>query len=248
MTIKSIIIDDEAGARKALRKLLGISFHTVSILGEASSVREGIQMIQDVQVDIIFLDIQMKDGTGFDVLENCPNITQKVVFTTAYSNHILNAMRERVADYLVKPYSLDDLNNAIKRVLKIGQSANYYKSVAPNQDLSLKRIEINFTDGVEYVDPHNIIMCKADGAYTELSLNNDERLMCSRILKQFELLLSDFNFFRISHSELVNLFHVKRVLKRNGECSAVLSNGDTYKVSRRKKADFLLAVAAFNMS
>ncbi len=244
--LKAIIIDDEKNSRDTLSFLLKSACpDTVKIVAMADSVTTGIEAIAAHAPDIVFLDIQMNDETGFDMLTKIPKIDFEVVFTTAFDNYALKAIKFCAIDYLLKPIDIEELQQAVAKVsaqrnmLSFNIRFEHFMKDVKNTRNEPRRIAISMADGMVFVSAPDIVYCSARGPYTIVKLKNDEELMSSKNLKDYEDMLSDSGFLRIHNSYLINMKEVKEYLKKDGH--VVMSNQAVLEVSRRKRADFLAA-------
>ncbi len=178
--IKAVIIDDEKLARDVIANYLGEFCPDVEIVAQASSVRTALAAIQKTSPDLVFLDIEMPDGNGFDLLSLFEKIYFKIIFITAYSEYAIRAFRFSALDYLLKPVKIDELIDAVARV----------RSAEPR--------------GIS----NEIILCQADGYCTNFHLSGNRKVVSSKNLKHFDGLLEDQNFMRVHHSYMINLDHV----------------------------------------
>ncbi len=241
--IKTIIIDDEKKCVSFLQKLL--QQHTdVEVIATTSNADEGIKLILQHNPDLIFLDIEMPNKNGFEVLEAVKDINLNVVFTTAYQQYAINAIRHSALDYLLKPIDKTELANAIhqhkvKQKKEVQQQQfNLLFSNIKNIHQAPLRISIATTEGLVFINICDIIYCEASGSYTNLFLRNNEKLLSSKTLKDFEEMLHANSFCRIHHSFLVNSNEIKRYAKGDGG-TVIMSNKAELPVSKRKKDDFL---------
>ena len=199
--LKTIIIDDEPDARFLLRHALVDHYSDqIDILAEADSVKKGIEILNKHNPDLVFLDIQMNDGTSFDLLERIPNPKFEVIFVTAFNQFALKAFEFYALGYLVKPFKKSSLFNTVDKILaKQNSSPNPgIKMLAgsnPNQEIS--KIVIPNVEGFHVIDLEQILFIKSDNNYSEFYLKNGDKKMSSRTLKEYERLLSSQNFFRI---------------------------------------------------
>lgn len=229
--IKAIIVDDENEARDLLSILLNEYFNDVQIIGVAASALEGVKLIQKGHPDVLFLDVQMPGGTGFDLLEAIPNRKFEVVFTSAHQKFALKAIKEEAKDFLVKPIDIDDLEGAINRVRKIKNSKQAQNSIS-------SRIQIPVSGGIKFIEPNNISRIKGDGNYTTVYLLEGEKILVTKNMKQMESLLSSKEFFRSHNSHMVNLDYIKEFSRIDGSF-IIMSDGTTVPLSRRKKDEFI---------
>lgn len=242
--IRSIIIDDEADAREALKLTIEKYCPGVEILSSCSSPEEGLKTIQNYQPDLVFLDVQMPNQSGFDLLEQIADMNFAVIFVTAYNHYAIKAIKFSALDYLLKPVDPDDLVSAVQRVEKWQNMSNQtyrYKSLLRNiqhESRNIERLAIPTHDGMVFFETANIICCRADGNYTALYLTGNNHMLVSKPLTDFDQMLSDSGFFRIHHSALINMKHIQKYVKGDGGY-VVLSENHHVDVSRRKKEAFL---------
>lgn len=245
--IRAILVDDEEKSRNTLKALLEKNCPDVEICDLAESVDEALVSIKKHQPDLIFLDIEMPHGSGFTLLEKLINPDFDVIFTTAYNDYAIKAIKFSALDYLLKPIDVDDL---IKAVNKVKNKPGNQKSIPDFElllsNLKLKsgsaKIAVPTFDGLQMIDAKNIIKCIADESYTHIFLVDGSKIVVSRILKEYEELLSDLNFFRVHNSCLINLAHVTKYIKGDGGY-VIMSDTKTVEVSRRKKAELLIRLA-----
>lgn len=244
--IKAIIIEDEKKSREMLSAMVENHFSgQVNLIGSAKNVAEGVEMIKKNQPDLLFLDISMPDGTGFDVLEKVQGLKFDIIFTTATDKHALKAIKYSACDYLLKPIDIDELKEAVNKVVQKKEPG--LPSMANLEFLiqNLKRADDNYSKitlptgtAYEIVNINDIIRCEADGGYTNFYLNGGRKIMVSAGLKHYEDLLPEKDFLRVHHHYLINMRHVVRFLKVDGGY-AIMSDGSQIEISRRKKDVFL---------
>ena len=239
MKLKAILVEDEANSREILRNYLAKYCPNVTLVGEASTIKEGLDLIEKNQLDLVFLDVEMPFGNAFDLLEQVPERTFETVFVTAYNNYALDALNNHAAYYLMKPISIDELIKAVDYVMEIRQKENALedKILKPKLNAVEGKITIPQQDGFQILNVSDIMYCKADDNYTEIYVK-DKRIVVSKILKYFEEALSDFSFARIHKSYVVNVNEIVKYVKGKGG-SVVLSNGKELLVSASKKKDLL---------
>jgi two-component system, LytTR family, response regulator len=239
-----IIIDDENRARLALKQMIDLYCPNVNVLGEAEGVESGFQLVIKHKPDVLLLDIKMKDGTGFDLIEKLVNIECKIIFVTAYNEFAIQSFKFSAVDYLLKPVNPDDLNDALKKVetsLITEKSNKYLKSLLDNfigSSKQMKKIALKTANNIYILNISDIVYCKSDGNYTEFYCKDKSRPLVSKPIGDYDELLIEYNFLRIHHSYLINLAHAVRFDKIDGG-SMVMSNGESIPVSARKK-DILL--------
>lgn len=238
--IKSVIIDNEKKSRKTLSNFLQKYCKNVEVLGEADGVSSGIELIKKEKPELVFLDIEMTDGTGFKLLESFEDIAFSVIFVTAYSAYAIKAFKISAIAYLLKPINPQELIEAIEKYQKeIGLKGIHNKlEVLLGNQSAVKKIAFPTSEGIELVRLNQIVHCEADDNYTSIFLANDKRIVVSKTIKEYDTMLSDFGFFRIHQSHLVNLDYISKFNKNDGGY-VVLENGKKLPISRRNKQEFL---------
>jgi len=244
--VKAFIIDDEFQSRNFLVKMLQQYFPEICLAGQASTVKEGLQGIKKHRPNIVFLDIQMKGETGFDLLNSLPEINFSLIFTTAFDNYAIKAFRFNAIDYLLKPIVTDELIEAVNKVKQRGissQSASKIQVEQLYEDMKNPKkihdkIAIPTGEGFMVVPVNEIVYCHADSNYTKFYLIDKKCILSSYTLKQYDEILTAQSFFRAHRSYLINLVHVK--MYRRGEGGEiVMSNGHEIELARTHKDEFL---------
>lgn len=218
---QTVIIDDDQLARRGLKRILEQNFKEIQIMGEADSVVTGLALINEVDPDLVFLDIEMPDGTGFNLLEQLTNINFKVVFTTSYSDYAITAFKYSAFDYIVKPVLIENVRSTISRIndIPILQEKQQVEVLKKNlnrssdEDQTIALPEIN---GFSIVKVKDIFRCEGERNYSRIYFNNGNSVLVSRTLLDFDNLLVPHGFFRIHRSHLINLRNVNRYLKTDG--------------------------------
>ncbi|MDP1623455.1 MAG: LytTR family DNA-binding domain-containing protein [Bacteroidales bacterium] len=241
--LRTIIIDDEDHIRDSLAKLLARHCPQVMVAGAASGVVSGIETIRELNPDLVLLDIQMNDGTGFDLLQSFPTIDFKVIFITAYDQYALQAFRFSAVDYLLKPVNPEHLVAAINRAaLLIRDHFNIQLNALYDNLRSLtrqdKKIILKTTEQIYLLDLKNIVCCESDSCYTTINTNEGEHIMVAKTLKEYEEMLSGCGFYRVHKSFLINLAHIKRFEKQDGGF-IVLTNDQKIPVASRKREEMM---------
>jgi len=234
--LRAVIIDDERKSRENLELLLNSFVEKVEIVGMADGVLTGIETIEKYTPDLVFLDIHLANGDGFQVLEALKDKDQNVIFVTGHEEHAIKAFRSDAVDYLLKPVCIEHLQGAVERVRSRTNTSS-------NVQEAKKQISLSTSKGLQFLKTEDIVYCKGDGAYTYFFLKSGERITTSKNLKEYENRLKDFNFFRSHKSFLVNLAEIKTYIRGEGS-HAVMSNGDNVGVSKRRKDLFLAALAS----
>ncbi|MBN9383343.1 MAG: response regulator transcription factor [Chitinophagaceae bacterium] len=239
--ITAIIIDDEAKGRMALGQKLKAYCPDVRVEGEAEDGEEGLKLIEELQPDVVFLDIEMPRLNGFDMLLKLQRKDFHLIFTTAYDHYAIKAIRFAAFDYLLKPVDIEELKAAVEKIIQNGQQPNNgrrLETLAHNLQTALNKIAISTLEGLLFFDINDIIHIEAQSNYTVFSFSNRPRLTVSKTLKEFEDLLPSEQFFRTHHSHIINLQYIKRYIKGDGG-QIELNNGELVDVSRKKKEEFL---------
>ena len=239
MILKAVIIEDESSSREILRNYLAKYCKNVNVLGEAASVREGLELLAGTQPDVVFLDVEMPYGNAFDLLDQMPERSFETVFVTAYNTYALEALNNHAAYYLMKPINIDELIKSVSYVAEIKEKENALEDRILKSKLNKAegKITLPQQDGFLVLNISDIIYCKADDNYTEIYLEN-KKLLVSKTLKYFEEALSDYPFARIHKSYLVNVNEVIKYRKGKGG-SVIVSNGKELLVSASKKKQLL---------
>ncbi len=242
--MKTLIIDDIKQNREQVRKMLSDFCPQVRIAGETDDVISAIDLIQSEKPDLVLLDIEMPNGTGFDVLQGLDKVDFEVIFITAHDRYALRAIKFCCLDYILKPVDVKELIQAIHRAsekIKARNSTENFSHLLSNiQDKNPKqhKIALPTQEGLVFIKVNQIMRCEAEGSYTQIVLNDKSRILATRRIKGFEELLTDYHFFRVHRSHLVNLEYIEKYHKGEGGY-IVMSDGTSVDVSRRKKDDFL---------
>jgi two-component system LytT family response regulator len=237
----ALIVDDETKSRLTLSILLSKYCPSIKVIGEASTVEEGVEKIEKQDPDLLFLDVQLSDGTGFDILSRLKTVRGKIVFTTAFNQYAIQAFKFSAFDYLLKPIDPDQLISLAERLEKASNSNEMLQQmqVLSENKNQITKIALNSTHGVYYISIHDIIRCEADSNYTNFFLKDSTKIVVAKSLKEYEEMLSGINFFRVHKSHLVNLQFVKKYDNHTGK--VILHDGFQVEVARRRK-DALLTL------
>jgi two-component system LytT family response regulator len=246
--IKVVIIDDEIMSVKILENLLSELSIDVQLLGTATNIEDSVSLIDKKKPELIFLDIRLKNGYGFEILKNVKYTDFQVIFITAYENYAVKAFEFSALHYLLKPINSEDLADAIKRYqtykksnLSLPKTHQVLKNALRNK---YNKLGLPMIDSIQYVDIDDIQYCEANGGYTIFVLKNNEKIMVSKPLLGYENLLSESGFFRIHDKYLLSLKEVKRYIRGRGG-QVELNSGEYLDVSMRKKNAFLTALGEF---
>jgi two-component system, LytTR family, response regulator len=240
--IKAIIIDDIEQARTTLKKDLQVYAPDVEITGEANGVVEGARLLKKIKPDILFLDIQMQDGSGFDLLDILPEINFKIIFITASDAHAIKAFRYAAIDYLLKPVDPDELVAALKkyREHRLNENEKYklLNETLKNHSKPHQRLALHTQDKIFIVNIQDILRCESNVNYTEFFFVGGKKLLVTRTLKDFEDLLTDQGFYRVHQSHLVNTKYIKEFVKTDGGY-LMMHDSSSVPVSSRKRPEVI---------
>jgi two-component system LytT family response regulator len=238
--IRAIIIEDEKMSKEALCRMLEKYCPTVEVVAEADGYRKGVEEIRKHHPDVIFLDIQMPDGSGFRVLEELEEIDFEIIFTTAFDQFAIKAIKYSALDYLLKPIIPEDLMEAVTRVEKKKAEHTRRKSLETgNEDLRLReernpKIVLSTSEMIHVINVNDIIRCESDNYYTYFYFVDGRKLLVSKTLKENEELLTQYNFIRPHKSHLINIKFIKSYIRQEGGY-ILMNDGTKIPVSRRKK-------------
>ncbi len=248
------IIDDEQDARLLLREQLSDLNIDYRILGEADSKKSAIKLLKNNQPDIVFLDIDLKDGTGFEVLSALPPPQYALIFVTAFNEFALQAFRANALDYLSKPISHDDLQQSLNK-LKKHVSLPFYQSqitemVTASKNRKINKLVLQTAEGTHFLPIKDIIHLESSGSYTTVCTTNGEKIVVSTHLGHFDYLTANESFseytsepfFRIHQSHIIRLSSVRKLLKLPEGEFVLLENGDKIPIARRRRDPFLMAM------
>ncbi|MFN0202174.1 MAG: LytR/AlgR family response regulator transcription factor [Bacteroidia bacterium] len=243
--MKAIIIDDEPNAREKLDFLLKKCCPSVDVTAVCKNAEEGLAAIAKDAPDIVFLDIEMPLMSGFDMLKTLGNtLPFEVIFTTAYDQYAIKAIKYSALDYLLKPFDVEQLMEAVKKAAQKRESGKlqpHYQNLVENitqSESEFFKLAIPTLEGFLFVKPERIIRLESQGRYTSLFLEGNEKIVASRNLGEFEELLSDKYFVRIHHSHIINLTFIKKYLRSEGG-QVVMMDNTVIDISRRKKDQIL---------
>lgn len=248
--IRALIVDDEQDAVEFISSIIREYCHSIEVVGKANNVIQGVAEINDKKPDLVFLDVEMPNGTGFDLLAQFPEKNFDVVFITAFNHYAIKAIKFSAVDYILKPININEFIEAVNRVIKkrsdnIQHANESIKTLMENlRSAYPSRLAIPTADGMEYLNPKEIIRIEADRSYSWFFLNGDRKILVSKHLKEFQELLSDRYFFRSHNSHLVNLKYVKKFIRKEGGYIE-MTNGSMIPISRNRKDLFLAHMAKF---
>lgn len=242
-----IIIDDEKHCIKTLTKLLATNFPEVKIVATCSESVKACDLIRLHQPGFIFLDIEMPQLNGFDLLSKFDHLFFDVIFTTAYDSYAIKAIKYSALDYLLKPIAKEELAIAIQKLkskLNPISHAQVELATAVRNRQMPDTIALPTTEGLAFVLVSDIVYCMADGSYSQVFMIDKNEILISKTLGDVEELLGEYSFFRIHHSSLINLKQVKKYIRGEGG-EVIMSNGQSLPVARTRKNDFLNVFTRF---
>ncbi len=241
--IRTIIIDDEKNAREAVRAIVEGSFDDIDIIGEAASVMEAVKLINKEKPDLLFLDIDLNDGTGFDILNGINYKELKVIFITAYQEHAIRAIKFSAFDFILKPVKVSEIVQAVNNLKSELAEDNYeqkyeaFFSNYNNRDNN-KKLVLRTAEKIHVVYTNQIVSCQSDNSYTTFHLADKSKILVSKSIKMYDEILSPCGFMRIHRSHLINLEHINYYEKQDGG-TIVMNNNNNIPVAHQKKADLL---------
>lgn len=241
--VDCIIIEDEEQTRVFLRSLLNDYCDGVRVVGEASNVKDGVQLIKQYEHPLVFLDIEMPQENGFMIYKYFDKIHFEVIFTTAYSQYALQAIKMAALDYIIKPVALDELKSALDRyrekVQQFDQNQAQFKllesAINKNPD---QKMALATSDGYIFVRIKDIIRCQSNKSYTLFVLNDGQEIWTSKNLGEYESVLSQFGFKRVHRSHIINPDYIKRFI-RSKSPEIIMNDGTSIAVSSAKKDNLL---------
>lgn len=239
----AVIIDDEPAICTALSGMLNFYCPTVRVKKVAHSLKTAVEAIQEHEPDVLFLDVKMPDGSGFDLLDQLPGYQGSVVFVTAHGEFAIEAVRVRAVDYLLKPVNPDQLIQAVKQAGQQQRLQPEQRIAQPvnNTDVSSRKLILKKEDAVHVLNLDDILHCRSDGNYTWFYTRNGDGLLIAKTLKHFEPMLVPHGFFKVHRSHVINMHAVHCFEKRDGGMVR-LENGQTVPVASRKRDAFLEAL------
>ena len=241
--LKALVVDDEARARGILVELLKEFCPQFTTIEVAQDVPSAVKIIQKIQPNVVFLDIEMPQYNGFQLFDFLEEVTFVVIFTTAYSEYALRAFEVSAIDYLLKPLQIEKMLKAVEKAEKQLENNNFLKEnlavLTENlKENEMSRVALPIGNGFEFIEVISIVYLKAEGAYTEVMLVGGRKIFVSKNLKSFENILTHTFFFRPHRSYIINLNRVKQFLRRDGGY-IVMDTGEEIGISKEKRELFL---------
>ncbi|HQW68469.1 MAG TPA: LytTR family DNA-binding domain-containing protein [Flavobacterium sp.] len=238
--ITAVLIDDDKHLRTGLKALLERYTNEIQIIGEAESVKTGVELLKTLNPQVIFLDIHLNDGTGFDILEKLGKTTAHIVFITAHEQYAVKAFKFSALDFILKPVDPEELQSTIVKIKEVvGKSSSFdhidllLENIRKKVD-NFKRIALSTSDGIHLFEVSDIIRCEAKVNYTEFFIKNHKPLLISRTLKEYEELLTEHGFERIHQSHLINLSYLKSYIKSDGGY-VIMADNTNIPIAQSKK-------------
>ena len=241
--LRTILIDDELHMRQTLERLVKQYCPEILLLAKADGVKTGVEAIEKYHPDLVLLDIKMNDGNGFDLLQQLEPVDFKVIFITAHDDFAIRAFRISALDYLLKPVDPEELKQAVEKARKIFQDdfntqLDSLSEHLESQDSSIRKLIIKTAESIHLLHMQDILYCESDGGYTTFHMEDGQQIIASSTLRDYEEILSDFGFFRIHRSFLINMKHIVRFEKTDG--GVVVLNGEIKIPVASRKKDLLL--------
>jgi len=248
--LKVLLIDDEIASTRTLEILLSQFCKQVEVVGIARSVEEGLIKVAQHMPDLVFLDIEMPGGTGFDFLEKCKECHFDVVFITAHDNYALKAFKYSAIDFILKPIEIDELVRAVEKVTELRNknfdSRNKYSALFDNLKAIIpNKLVVTYNDKYEYIDLRTVLFFEQTDEYTQVQFINTSTIKINESLDSLEEQLDDKNFFQINNHQIVNVEMIRKVEKTvNG--AVILNNNNVLHVDHSKKEGLIMKLMHLN--
>lgn len=239
MKIKSVIIDDKSNIRDLIQSIIEDNFSDIEIAGTGNSVLSGLKEINTKKPQLVFMDIELPDGSGFDILENIQDKDIKVIFISAFNQYAVKAFEYSAADYILKPINILSLIKSVNKVINTLEEQNNYSILLENMRSEFPtKLALQVKDEIQYINVDDIICITAEGRYSTIHANNGNKYLESKIISYFEDILNNQYFLRIHKSNLINLNYVKS-FKKIGDGQVTMTDNSVFNVSRSRKDEFL---------
>lgn len=242
--MKILVVDNEQNTRESIVLLIENFCPFDAEIFQATGVLDGLKAITEIQPNVVFLDVELDDGTGMDLLSKLTDIDFHVVFVTAHNKYAIDAFRYSAIDFLLKPIQPDELIDAFDKINKQAKNKHLQEQINIMQDSlnkitsTTKKIVLKDSNSIYFVNVNDIIRCESDGQYTEFFIDNLKKIVISKPLKDYEELLEPYGFIRPHHSHIINTNKILRFDKIDGG-SLIMQNNDEIPVSHRKKTQIL---------
>ncbi|MFT5778579.1 MAG: two-component system LytT family response regulator [Crocinitomicaceae bacterium] len=245
--IRCIIVDDEINNQDALDKMIDLYIPDAKIVAKVSNIAQAKSAIEEHNPDLVFLDIEMPGGSGFELLESLEKTDFNVVFTTAHAAYAIKAIKYAAMDYLLKPLNLNELKVAVEKCVNsktesssLSEQIQVLKNNRQADSFKFKKIALKSSEGMEFFDTKDIIRCEADRAYCSFHLVNGKKILISKSMSEYEDMLTQGNFMKVHKSNIVNLDHIVKYVRGKGG-SLIMSDKSLVNVAIRRK-DALMKV------
>jgi len=246
--ISAVIIDDVPMCSLELQDMIVQGALGIEIIATCDNAEDGLIKIQESKPDLVFLDVEMPGMNGFEMIRKVPVVNFEIIFTTAYDNYAIKAIRFQALDYLTKPIDATDLAEAIIRLREKRERSHLSEKalevIGHHTERKLDNLAVPTMEGLMFIVLEDIVRCESNSKYTTIFLLNNKKIISSRTLGDFEDILQHHGFFRIHKSYLINLKHLKKYLRGEGG-QVVMSDGAVLEISRRKKDELLSLVSQF---
>lgn len=241
--LTAILIDDEPSSLQNLQQKLEEFCPDIKVVASSNKPEEGIALIRQWKPAVVFLDIEMPRMNGFRMLDELNDLDFDIIFTTAYNHYAVDAIRISAFDYLMKPIAIKDLQSAVERLTlrhkkQTKDKLDLLKQSLVGQRSQDEKIAIPNSEGLEFITIHQILRIESSSNYSRLFLLDGKNLLVTRLLKDFEDVLTPYRFYRVHHSHLINLNYIQKYIRGEGG-QVVMQNGDVIDVARRKKDEFM---------
>lgn len=234
-----LVVDDEIRSRSILKTMIARYCTSLSISGEAANINDALNVIKQVKPDIVFLDIELGLGTGFDLLGQLPEINFQTIFVTAYDSFAIKAIKWSAQDYLLKPVDPDELVTSVNKATRaINDKSRLSVHKNEHNTLNGNIIGLPSMEGLKFIDITAVVRCEAKGTYTEFSFVNGPKLLVSKPIHAYEQILEKYGFFRVHKSHLINLSYIKEYIKGRGG-TIIMADKAVITVAARKKDEFM---------
>jgi two-component system, LytTR family, response regulator len=239
--MNAIIVDDEKNGVKVLKTLIKNYCPEIEVIANADNIEDAFKIIQSLQPDLVFLDIEMPNGNGFELLKKFDQINFQIIFTTAFDGYAIKAIKYHAIDYLLKPIDIDELKLAVESATKNQKEKpkeNKYLKFVQEQKLQIaNKIAVPVKDGMLFIAINDIVRIESDGSYSTFHMCDLNKIVASKNLKEYEDILPINEFFRTHKSHLINLKYVKKYFRGNGHF-VEMNDGSKVEIARRKKDEF----------
>jgi two-component system LytT family response regulator len=239
--IRCIIVDDEINNREALDKMIDLYLPDAQIVAKASNIIEAKAAIEEHNPDLVFLDVEMPGGSGFELLESLEKTDFSVVFTTAHAAYAIKAIKYAAMDYLLKPLNLNELKIAVEKCIStkmekssLGEQIKVLKNNRQDDSFKFNKIALKSSEGMEFFDTKDIIRCEADRAYCSFHFVGGKKILISKSMSEYEDMLTQGNFMKVHKSNIVNLDHIVKYVRGKGGC-LIMSDKSLVNVAIRRK-------------